>query len=214
MTNKAENYGGIADRYKAKSGICQLLKSGSKFVVEREGKPALKVLFRFCGREDLDCIIALQKRVFDHIPDKNTFVLTKEEELAESIDFDVCIGAYHCGALIAFSLMVVYPYSSRNLGLYLDYTPQQCSKCATYDTTFVDPDYTGYGLQRAFIRLKDRVAGELGREEVLATVSPDNARSLQNLESSGFTVVGRKKMYGDFDRLILKKRLKIRKDLQ
>jgi len=213
MTNKTEKHVGPAGGYKTRSGICQLLKSGSKFVVEREGKPPLKALFRFCRRDDLDEIVALQKRVYDHVQDKNTFVMTTEEGLAESIDFDVCIGAYHCGVLIAFTLMVVYPYSSRNLGLYLDYTPQQCAKCATYDTTFVDPDYSGYGLQRAFIRLKDRIAGEMGREEVLATVSPDNARSLQNLESSGFTVAGRKKMYGDFDRLILKKGLKIRKDL-
>jgi hypothetical protein len=194
-----------------KGGLFDLLTAGSTFVLERKDQRELRLNVRFCRTDELEDILLLQKLVYDGISDKDTFVLTTAEEFAESLDFDVCIGAYDGEVLVAFTLMVTYPYSTRNLGLYLGYDQERCAKCVTYDTTFVDPAYKGYGLQRMFIRLKDQVAIRLGAEEALATVSIDNSASLNNLRASGFGIVGRKKMYGGFDRLILRKMLNTHK---
>jgi hypothetical protein len=188
--------------------LLTLLNSNAQFVIEQKNKPALKLVIRLCNLDDFDRIIALQKQVYESLPDKQTFVMTTGEELLESLQYDICLGAFHFGELIAFSLMVINPYSSRNLGLYLDYEPQQCAKCVTYDTTFVSPTYQGFGLQRIFIKLKDKITNKVGMSEVLATVSPDNAYSLHNLVMSGFVIVDRKKMYGDFDRYIIKKQIR------
>jgi GNAT superfamily N-acetyltransferase len=191
----------------ARGYLTDMLRQGSVFAVEHDNRPSIKSLIRFCGKSDIDEILTLQTQVYKSVPAKETFVLTTAEELDESLDADVCIGAFHYGKLIAFSLMVTDPCSARNLGWHLDYGQERCSRCVTYDTTFVDPAYQGYGLQKMFIKLKDRIATNMGAVEALATVSPNNIKSLRNLERNGFTTVAQKTMYGDFDRLIMRKQL-------
>lgn len=191
-----------------KKGLLDILNAGSKFVIEQENKPALKLLVRLCKQNDIDEILELQQRVYEQISDKDTFVMTTEEELTDSLKEDVCIGAYHGNMLVGFTLMITNPDSPRNLGLHLDYDRQKLSQCVTYDTTFVAPEYSGYGLQRIFIRFKDRLAWSGGATEALATVSPDNTVSLANLKRSGFSVIDQKRMYGGYERLILSKPIK------
>ncbi|SHI22554.1 L-amino acid N-acyltransferase YncA [Sporobacter termitidis DSM 10068] len=175
------------------------------FIIEKDKKVQLPIKFRLCAKDDLEEIMALQSEVYENITAKEIFVFSTEDELSESLETDVCIGAYLFGKLIAFTLMVVNPNSLRNLGLYLDYSREQCLKCVTYDTTFIAPEYRGYGLQRLFITMKDAIARELGAREALATVSPDNAASINNLKASGFELAGEKKMYGGLKRYILRK---------
>lgn len=181
--------------------------SVSDFIIKKHNKPDLSISIRLCKKEELTEILALQSIVYRRIAAKETFIYTTEEELSESLEADVCIGAYHHNSLIAFTLMVSNPESSRNLGYCLNYNQQQCLKCVTYDTTFVHPDYNGYGLQRLFISLKDSIARELGACEALATVSPENITSLDNLKAGGFVIADEKKMYGVLNRYIMRKTL-------
>ena len=175
--------------------------------LKKNGMDVLQAVIRQCGRDELEDIIRLQSAVHDAVADKDTFVFSTEDELAESLDTDVCIGAYLDGRLIAFTLIVTNPCSPRNLGYYLDYSRERCQKCVTYDTTFVHPSYTGYGLQRAFLSIKEAIAIDLGAWEALATVSPDNAVSLRNLRAGGFEIAGEKSMYGERRRYIMRKSL-------
>jgi GNAT superfamily N-acetyltransferase len=177
------------------------------FALKRNGLRDLQVVIRQCEKDELEDIVQLQSYVFDTVPIKDTFVYSTEDELAESLVTDICIGAYVNGRLIAFTLVVTNPYSPRNLGYYLNYPPERCLRCVTYDTTFVHPSYTGYGLQRAFLSLKDEIARELGACEALATVSPDNTVSLNNLKTGGFVIADEKKMYGERLRYIMSKSL-------
>lgn len=155
--------------------------------------------------DELEDIVRLQEIVYEAVANKDTFVLSTEEELAESLSTDVCFGAYQNGVLIGFTLMVTNPNSPRNLGFYLNYSLEQRLRCVTYETTFVHPDYKGRGLQRLFISIKDRKAGEMEAHEALATVSPNNAASLKNLKAGGFEIAGQRKMYGNLDRYIMRK---------
>lgn len=177
------------------------------FALKKNGLCDLQVIIRQCEKDELEDIIELQRYVYDAVPEKDTFVFSTEEELAESLVTDVCIGAYENDRLIAFSLVVTNPYSPRNLGYYLNYPREKCLRCVTYDTTFVHPSYTGYGLQRVFLSLKDEIARELGACEALATVSPDNTVSLNNLKAGGFDIADEKKMYGERSRYIMSKSL-------
>jgi GNAT superfamily N-acetyltransferase len=188
--------------------LLDLPKAGAEYISVHNDRQGAKSLIRFCRKDEIDDILALQTRVYNSIKSKETFVMTTAEELAESLQVDVCIGAYHYGRIVSFTLMITYPFSSRNLGWHLGYTQEQCSKCVTYDTTFVDPSYQGHGLQRMFIKLKDKIAMNMGALEALATVSPCNNHSLRNMEANGFKITARKPMYGDYDRLILRKQLK------
>lgn len=179
----------------------------TSYILKRNSMPDITISIRQCKKGDLDSVIALQSIVYDSIDVKQTFVFSTTEELTESLDTDVCIGAYDHDNLIAFTLMITNPHSSRNLGFNLDYSVEQRSKCVTYDTTFVHPAYKGYGLQRLFLSLKDSIARALGASEALATVSPNNMTSLNNLKKSGFIVIDEKQMYGAFNRYVMRKYL-------
>ncbi len=176
-------------------------------LLKRKGMRDLSVSVRQCTEEDLNDIIELQRKVHDAVIVKDTFVFSTQEELAESLMSDICIGAYLNGRLIAFTLVLTNPYSPRNLGYYLNYTQEQCLGCVTYDTTFVHPEYTGYGIQKVFISMKDELARAIGAIEALATVSPENTVSLNNLEANGFKIADEKKMYGERHRYIMRKSL-------
>jgi hypothetical protein len=179
----------------------------SVFVLKKNGAHELQVVVRQCAKEELEDIMELQKTVYDTVTEKDTFVFSTEDELSESLATDVCLGAYLSDRLIAFTLVVTSPYSPRNLGYYMDYSREQCDSCVTYDTTFVHPSFTGYGLQRLFLTLKDLIAAEAGAHEALATVSPDNTISLTNLKAGGFVIAEDKKLYGDRRRYIMRKSL-------
>lgn len=188
-------------------GLSELLDQNVLHKLTRQGQPDLCVGVRLCRQDELSAILELQSKVSASISNKSTFVVTTEDELAESLNTDICIGMYHEAELIAFTLIITNSYSLRNLGFYIGYSRERCKRCVSYDTTFVHPAYKGYGIQRLFIGLKDAAAISLGAAEALATVSPDNDISLKNLISSGFVVVEEKKMYGGFNRYIVRKSL-------
>lgn len=179
----------------------------TSIILRKSGRRDLPVTIRRCAREELDAIVALQRIVYRDVADKDTFVFTTEEELTESLESDICLGAYLDGRLIGFTLAVTDPDSPRNLGYALNYGPERCARCVTYDTTFVHPEYTGYGLQRVFMSLKDSEARKLGASEALATVSPDNQASLKNLIENGFEIADEKIMYAELRRYIMRKPL-------
>lgn len=163
-------------------------------------------LLRRCVMDDVDAIVALQAEVYDHIPDKKIFQNTEADEFAESIELDQCFCFMDGDKMIAFTLMVAGRPGYRNYGEYLGYSEEQMAKTVSMDTSFVLPEYRGYGIQEYCFALREQAAREiLGAEEALTTISPDNAPSLNNAYKSGFEEVARMTIYGGLERSILRK---------
>ena len=163
---------------------------------------------RRCVPEDLDAVLALQDAVVRAMPQRHLFVPETREELAESLEQDLCLCASAEGeGMVMFSLMISNRQTERNLGHALGRSGEQLRETVTYSSTFVLPGYRGYGLQRLAHGIEDEEALRLGAKEALATVAPDNAYSLNNLLSCGFRILARREMYGGLDRLIVGKAL-------
>ena len=165
----------------------------------------LKTELRLCTLKDLLQILKLQELVLNRMPDKDQFVWTTDVEIEESLAEDYCVGAFHADRLVLFALMIKNRVSIRNLGYALGYDEEKLKKTVTYDTTFVDPDYRGYGLQYLAIGIMDSLAVKIQAAEALATISPENSYSLHNAKIKGFTVAAKKEMYGGYERFILRK---------
>lgn len=179
----------------------------SPVLYRRDGSGGRKFLFRRCTEEDIPAILGLQELVYRGLKQKDILIRITEEELRESLKFDRSLAAETEGALAAFSLVTANRVSDRNLGVYLGLKEEELSACATYEITFVHPDYRGYGLQRRFIRWKDEEAKKMGAKWALCTVSPDNPRSLENTLGAGFSILREMEMYGGVRRYILQKSL-------
>lgn len=173
----------------------------------KDGSDPKTFLFQACVPEDVPDILALQDAVYEGLPDKNTFVRLTEEEVRESIEKDACLSVFCGDILAAYTLVVANRVSPQNLGSYLGYSEEEMKECVTYDTTFVHPDFRGYGLQKQFIAWKDEEGRRMGAKWALCTVSPDNPNSLNNTLRAGFEIVEEKEMYGGIRRYVLRKAL-------
>lgn len=163
-------------------------------------------LLRRCVPEDVDAVVELQAEVYEHIPDKKIFQNTERDEFLESIELDQCFCFMDGEKMIAFTLMVAPRPGYRNYGEYLDYSEEQMAKTVSMDTSFVLPEYRGYGIQEYCFALREQAARELLQaDEALTTISPDNAPSLNNAYKSGYEEVARMTIYGGLERSILRK---------
>ncbi|MGI6204413.1 MAG: GNAT family N-acetyltransferase [Anaerovoracaceae bacterium] len=169
-------------------------KDGTKCVMEiRRAVPA-----------DLDEVMVLQNYVFSGVP-AGDFALTTEDEIRESLREDFCLVATCRKSIVAFTLLVLGRDSYRNYGTMLGYTKEQLAKSVSFDTSFVSPDYRGFGLQKLFYALREEYAVDCGAEKGFATVAPTNSISLENTKQRGFRELTRKKIYGGLERIILEK---------
>ena len=160
---------------------------------------------RRCTEEDIDAIVQLQQDVYDALPDKSIFVLTKPEEFKESVELDYCFCFMDGDVMVAFTLGVSGRVSYRNYGEYLDYDDEQLLKTASMDTSFVSPKYRGFGLQKFFFELREEAAKEDGCTEAVTTIAPDNEFSLANAYKTGYEIAETKEIYGGLKRCILRK---------
>jgi len=172
----------------------------------RNGEARAFTLLR-CERGHLGTILKLQDRVVRALPDRALFVPDTRDELAESLELDYCLGAFSEGKLAMVSVMIANRPTERNLGHALGFSGERLRETVTYSSTYVSPEYRGYGLQRLSLSCKDAHARRLNAREALATVSPENAHSLNNLLSGGFEIRARRKLYGGLDRFVLGKTL-------
>lgn len=172
----------------------------------RRGKQ-LSLSLQRCDETHLTQILELQERVCRGMPRKELFVSTGEEELRESLAMDYCLGAFAGDRLAMFTLMIVNRETPRSLGHALGYDSERLRRTVTFDSTFVSPEHRGYGLQSLALPLKEREAAAMGAREALASVSPENTQSLNNLLAGGFRILSRQELYGGVDRYIVGKTL-------
>lgn len=183
--------------------VSEMIGSRMEIFSSRMGDCALKVrAIRSC---DIEAVLELQAFVIDSMPDPSLLCGLEREELIDSVEKDFCMGIYDGERLVAFAQMVVNRDTPRNLGQKLGYPPE---RCVCFEIVFVHPDYRGLGLQAYALRRREEAAHALGAELGFVTVSPKNLYSLKNVLDNGFEVVERRKMYGGWDRYILKKVLK------
>ena len=187
-----------------------MLTEGREIELNNRLGEVRKLLIRRCGSEDLAAILDLQEKVIAALEEGHIFARTSEDELRESLCKDFCVGVFCGDELAAATIMVINRVTSRNLGVHLGYNKQQMCRCATYDSTFVLPRFRGYGIQRMLCAVRDEAALEFGCDEALATVSPDNSVSLNNMKANGFEILTEKIMYTGVRRYIVGKKLVVR----
>lgn len=159
---------------------------------------------RPCTLEDLDEIVRLQEVVYENMPDQTMLSITEKDEIEESLRLDKCYCAEVDGEMIAYSMLVAPRISYRNTGTYLGYDDDRLMKTATMDLSLVKPGHRGHHMQRRMIDIRLKDAKELGAEEVLSTVEPNNSHSLNNLVGSGFEIITTKVIYDGLKRNILR----------
>lgn len=171
---------------------------------------------RRCGPPDIEAILALQEKVRAGIEDPATFAVTDREQLAEMLEEDRIYCAEYfpeaAGAqeppepqMAGLTAMTINRPCSYHAGNALGYEEERFLTSVCMEVSFIDAAFRGYGIQQIFFGLREEAARELGANEALTTISPDNEYSLANALRAGYTVVKRTSMYGGLRRYILRK---------
>lgn len=154
---------------------------------------------------DIEKIMALQEKVMHAIIHKETYASSSREEFEEIIKTFGCIMGYETlsGQLVALGAYSAYGYNEHNYGYDLGFEGEALLLVGQIESTIVDPDYRGNGLQQKVCQALEDIAKLEKKAYITATVSPVNPYSLNNFISLGYENKLEKLKYGGFRRYIL-----------
>ncbi len=142
-------------------------------------------------RNDKDDILALQQRVVSSMEEPQWFFPSSEAEIQAALDNPrdyACVQVCDGNRIAAFACAILNPNTRQdiNADLKAQGLPYADAGQCILDTVFVDPDYRGFGLQDALIRILCSWAATVGKRNIAATIHPENRFSAGNFQKNGF----------------------------
>jgi len=117
------------------------------------------------------------------------------------------LGCFADGELVAYGVLGMHSHTVEHLSDLLHLPPQDQPRACVLDGAASLPEWRGHNLHCAAITERSALAQDLGRSLVMATVAPENMRSLRGLLREGFTIHAFAYVYGGLARLIMKRDL-------
>lgn len=171
------------------------------------GRPAHETIeLRRCTPEQAPLLFALQNEVHAGMLHKEQFVTDDLASIEKDIREGIAVGAWQGDRLGGYVVIHFCGQDPHNYAAFLGVPQSEWDHWANGNSAVVHPDWRGNGLQQKMVLyamsfLPERIT------HIGATVSPDNAYSLNNALALGFEIKARREMYGGYDRYILAKEL-------
>lgn len=175
-----------------------ILKRGQLFKHKHEIAEQDEYIMRLIKTEELKDAIALQKYVYDQLPDKQVLYRDSYEEMFDDMkQGGKVIGVFNkAGEMIAYRYIGFPGCSDKNLGIDINMPRRELTKVVHLETTVVHPEYRGNSLQNLTLQHAIPMVKEFGYSHLLCTVSPHNVYSLFNIMKNGLKIKALKKKYG------------------
>jgi GNAT superfamily N-acetyltransferase len=175
-----------------------ILKTGQLIKHSDERKEKDEYVMRLISTEDLTDVVALEKYVYDLLPNKQVFFMDSYEEMLDDMKQGAkIIGVYNKSKdLIAYRYIGFPGKTPKNLGNDINMPEWELPKVAHLETTVVHPQYRGNSLQSLTLQQAIPLVKDFGYSHLLCTVSPQNIYSLYNIMKNGLRVKALKKKYG------------------
>jgi hypothetical protein len=113
------------------------------------------------------------------------------------------LGCFIGDQLVAYGVLGIQSGTVAHLASLLALAPDDRRRACVLDGAASLPPWRGHNLHRAAIDARGELARALGRTLMLATVAPENMRSLRGLLLQGYTVHGYATVYGGLPRLLM-----------
>jgi len=175
-----------------------ILKTGQLTKHKDERMVQDEYFMRFMTKEELRDVVALQKYVYDRLPNKQVLYMDSYEEIYD----DMMQGAKIIGVFNKAKELIAYRHvgfpgrTEKNLGNDINMSKKELIKVAHLETTVVHPEYRGNSLQSLTLQVAIPIIKEFGYSHLLCTVSPQNIYSLYNIMKNGLIIKALKKKYG------------------
>ncbi|MGB3367796.1 MAG: hypothetical protein WBA54_09920 [Acidaminobacteraceae bacterium] len=176
------------------------LYSGEIF--NNTAKKYLECKIKVLEKHSIDEILKVQAKNYKFIRDKSLYVPITHEELDEIFSGKgYVLGVFVTGKLVAFRILSFHDAETIKLAKKAGLDDSR--RVIFFESTLVDYNYIGNGLQKKMINLSlekiiDRNLFEYG----ISTVSPKNIPSIKSLLKTGFYIKNNVAMYGGKARFI------------
>lgn len=175
---------------------CEKAKNGEKLILT-------KLTLR-----DIEDIMKLQDKVSHALLNKETYVCSSKEEFEQVIQNNGLLGyKTEDQKLVALGAYMSHGHDPHNYGYDLEFNEDKLLAVGQIESTIVDPEYRGNGLQKKLCEVLEILAREEQKSYIMATVSPMNPYSLNNFLALGYINKKEKLKYGGLRRYILCKKL-------
>ena len=166
-----------------------------------------RITFAKLEKDSVPLLLELQEEAFAVLDDPDLLRRNTFETLEVCFnEKSLVLGAYVDGEIAGFGILYYAGKDSENLAYSLD----GCDDVENYvnvKLTIVRPAFRGQGLQRLLIDKLVEYAQKEGFKGALATVSPKNNYSSNNLTKCGFEAVATLVKYGGMQRILFYKKL-------
>lgn len=175
-----------------------ILKTGQLIKHKDERTEKDKYTMRLIANEELEDVVALQKYVYEQLPNKQALYMDSYEEMFDDMKQGAkVIGVFNNdGELIAYRYIGFPGNSEKNLGNDINMPRKELISVAHLETTVVHPEYRGNSLQSLTLQQAIPMIKNFGYNHLLCTVSPQNVYSLYNIMKNGLRIKALKKKYG------------------
>lgn len=137
--------------------------------------------------------------------------LVRPDELSHFEQHAQALGRILCcradGELVAYGVLGMDSHTVDHMAELLGAGPAGRARMCVLDGAASLPEWRGRRLHCAAIEERMALGRELGRTLVVATVAPENMRSLRGLTLEGFSVCGYALVYGGLARLLVQRDL-------
>lgn len=113
------------------------------------------------------------------------------------------LGCFMGDQLVAYGVLGIDSETVAHLAGLLALAPADRQRACVLDGAASLPPWRGHNLHRVAIDARGALAQSLGRTLMLATVAPENMRSLRGLLLQGYAVHGYATVYGGLPRLLM-----------
>lgn len=147
---------------------------------------------RVCTIDDINMLVDFQNYVIDYIGNKIIWGMYDYDYLLKTINNDGYIELYYDkDVFVGFLMLIVNDLEEFNKHCI---NSIKFEEAAIYGGVMLSPRYWGNGLQKQMTDRLEKLALEKNYKYMLATVSPENSYSYNNLIDTGYKIVGEKDM--------------------
>jgi ribosomal protein S18 acetylase RimI-like enzyme len=184
-----------------KGGLYMILNKGNILKNKNTSMELEEYSMELLSKGRLNEVIELEHKVYEGLSNKDILYVDDYDEMLADMES----GAKIIGVLNNKNRLIAYRYigfpglDNKNMGLDINLPIDELDKVVHLETTVVDPEYRGNGLQDLTLQVASNMVKQEGYRHLLCTVSPYNFFSLYNVMKNGLKIKALKKKYAKSD---------------
>lgn len=165
----------------------------------------MEFVLRKAGRNDVAGIMRIMREAKEDTSHPDWFVADNEEYIKDHLQGKGFAIVAEAEEEIAGFFVVKKPEPEENLGVYLNFSKEQCDRVWIMDTAAVAKKWRGHGLQTRMLLAAEEELKAFEPGYLMCTVHPKNRYSLNNMQKNGYKAMKKAYCYGGLERFILLK---------